>query len=319
MRVKTVTFDEPNHLVAGYSYLKMGDFSLNWPNPPLISIISATPLLFLNLKIQTYDPHQSGRLFVHDFLYMLNDNADQIVFWARIPIIFLSLLLGFFVFRWASELYGIESGLFSLLLYAFSPNILAHSRLATTDLGIACFMFLACYCLWKFGSRPSVGNLLLAGFTLGLALIAKFSAVFLLPVYLLLFPLAQLFLNDPHPNSNAGRPDPKAHTPTDPLRKWGRWMVYSSLIIGIGVLVIAAAYPCYLKPWYRFDETILPAIQRWYPQIEFNKGFLPPGVVVLSPGCPSYQDAHRFANHVASCFWPFLVEAYEGKRSESIQ
>jgi hypothetical protein len=274
MRVKTVTYDEPNHLVAGYSYLKMGDFSLNWPNPPLISVISATPLLFLNLKIQTYDPHQSGRLFVHDFLYVLNDNADQIVFWARIPIIFLSLLLGFFVFRWASELYGIESGLFALLLYAFSPNILAHSRLATTDLGMACFMFLACYRLWKFGSRPSVGNLLLAGLTLGLALISKFSAVFLLPVYLL-FPLVQSFLNDPQPkpNSSVGRPDPKARAPTNPLKKWGRWMVYSSLIIGIGVLVIAAVYPCYLKPWYRFDETVLPALQRWYPNAEINKGF----------------------------------------------
>jgi hypothetical protein len=273
MRVKTVTFDEPNHLVAGYSYLKMGDFSLNWPNPPLISLISATPLLFLNLKIQTYDPHQSGRSFVHDFLYVLNDNADQTVFWARIPILFLSLLLGFFIFRWASELYGIESGLFSLLLYAFSPNILAHSRLATTDLGIACFMFLACYCLWKFGSRPSIGNLVLAGLTLGLALLSKFSAVFLLPVYLL-FPFVQFFLNDPQPrpNSSAGKSDLKTHAPTGSLKKWSQWMVYSSLIIGIGVLVIAAAYPCYLKPWYRFDETILPAIQRWYPTAEINRG-----------------------------------------------
>jgi hypothetical protein len=274
MRVKTVTYDEPNHLVAGYSYLKMGDFSLNWPNPPLISVISATPLLFLNLKIQTYDPQQSGRLFVHDFLYVLNDNADQIVLWARIPTIFLSLIMGFFVFKWASELYGIESGLFSLLLYAFSPNILAHSRLATTDLGIACFMFLACYRLWKFGSQPSVRNLLLAGLTLGLALISKFSAVFFLPVYLL-FPLVQSLLSDlqPRPNSSVGGPDLEAHAPSGFLKKWGQWMVYSSLIIGIGVLVIAAAYPCYLKPWYRFDETILPAMQRWYPNAELNKGF----------------------------------------------
>jgi len=272
--MKTVTYDEPNHLVAGYSYLKMGDFSLNWPNPPLISVISATPLLFLNLKIQMYDPDQSGRLFAHDFLYVLNDNADQIVFWARIPIIFLSLLLGFFVFKWVSELYGIESGLFALLLYAFSPNILAHSRLATTDLGMACFVFLACYRLWKFGSRPSVGNLLLAGFTLGLALISKFSAVFLLPVYLL-FPFVQSSLNDPQPrpSSSVRRPDPEAHAPIVSFKKWGQWMVYSSLIIGIGVLVITAAYPCYLKPWYRFDETILPAMQRWYPNAELNKGF----------------------------------------------
>ncbi|HID62227.1 MAG TPA: phospholipid carrier-dependent glycosyltransferase, partial [Anaerolineae bacterium] len=272
MRTKTVTFDEPNHLVAGYSYLKMGDFSLNWTNPPLINVISATPLLFLNLKIQTYDPYQSSHLFAHDFLYVLNDNAEQIVFWARIPSIFLSLLLGFTVFRWTSELYGIESGLFSLLLYAFSPNILAHSRLATTDLGTACFTFLACYRLWKFGSRPSVGNLLLAGLTLGLALISKFSALVLLPVYLLL-PLTQLFLNgpQPRPNPSASRSDLKAHTPTGSLKKAGQLMMYSGLIVGISLLFIAAAYPCYLKPWYRFDETVLPAAQRVYPNAEINK------------------------------------------------
>jgi 4-amino-4-deoxy-L-arabinose transferase-like glycosyltransferase len=255
MRMKSITYDEPNHLVAGYSYLKRGDFSLNWPNPPLINVISATPLLFLNPKIQTYDPHhQSGRSFVHDFLYVLNDNADQIIFWARVPSILLSLLLGFFVFRWASELYGIESGLLALLLYAFSPNILAHSRLATTDLGMACFTFLACYYLWKFGSRPSVGNLLLAGFTLGLALISKFSTIFLLLVYLL-FPFVQ-FRNSQQPNS----------------LKFGRWIVYSGLIIGIAALVIAAAYPCYLKPWYRFDETILPTVPKWYPNAKTDKG-----------------------------------------------
>ena len=273
MRAKAITFDEPVHFVAGYSYLKMGDFSLNWPNPPLLNVISATPLLFLNLKIQTYDPHQSSFLFAHDFLYVFNDNADQIVFWARIPTILLSLLLGFFVFRWASELYGIESGLFSLLLYAFSPNILAHSRLATTDLGASCFTFLACYRLWKFGSRPSVGNLLLAGFTLGLALISKFSALILLLVYLL-FPIVQLFLDKQQPRTNPSidKPDLQAHTSTGSLRKAGQWMGYSVLIVGIGLFFIGAAYPCYLEPWYRFDETILPAAQRVYPNAEINKG-----------------------------------------------
>jgi hypothetical protein len=275
MRMKSATFDEPSHLIGGYYYLKMGDFSVNWQNPVFINIISAAPLLFLKPKIQTYDPYRWDwdRGFVHDILYVINNNADQIVFWARIPNIFLSLLLGFFVFRWASELYGIESGLFSLLLYAFSPNILAHSRLATPDLGIACFMFLACYRLWKFGSRPSAGNLLLAGFTLGLALISKFSAVFLLPVYLL-FPLVQLFLNgsQPRPNLGVGRPDLRTHAPAGSLKKCSQMIMYSGLIIGIGLLVIIAAYPSYLKPWYRFDETILLSIQRGYPNAKINEG-----------------------------------------------
>jgi len=270
MRVKTVTFDEPVYIVAGYSYLKTGDFSLSWQHPPLINVISATPLVFLDLKIQRYDPHRSGRSFVHDFLYVTNDHADQIVFWARLPIVFLSLLLGFTVFRWARELYGIEAGLLSLLLYAFSPNILAHSRLATIDLGSACFIFLACYRLWKFGSSPSAKSLFLAGLTLGLALLSKFTAFSISPMYLL-FPFVQVFLKE-STGAKSADISPKAHLLTGFSKRWGVLMAYSGLIVGISLLVIAAAYPYYLKPWYHFDETILPAIQRWYPNVEINKG-----------------------------------------------
>jgi len=251
MRMKTMTFDEPTHLLAGYSYLKRGDFSLLWQHPPLIEVICATPLLFLQPKLPTH--YQDDRSYEHDFFYESNNNADQLIFWGRIPIVFLSLLLGFTAFRWASELYGIEAGLFSLFLYAFSPNILAHARLATNDLGLACFMFLACYRLWKFGSRPSVGNLLLAGLTLGLAFVTKFTTFFLLPMYIV-FPFVQLL-----------QFHKKAHPSAVLFKRGVTMMLYVILIIVLGLLVILVAYPFYLKPWYRFDETILPAIQRYFP------------------------------------------------------
>jgi len=243
MRVKTVTFDEPRHVLAGYSYLKKGDFSLNWENPPLINVIAAAPLLFLQPKIPAH--FQEKYAFMHEFLYGSNDNADQIIFWARIPIVLLSLLLGFFVFKWTSELYGTKAGLFSLLIYAFSPNILAHSRLATTDLGLSCFMFLACYRLWKFGSHPSARNLLLAGLTLGLTLTSKFTAVFLLPVYLG-FPFVQLFLKErteERPTGNGSQ----VHHPADLLKRGSKLMMYSILIMSMGLLAIGAAYPFSLR------------------------------------------------------------------------
>ena len=243
MRLKTTTFDEPRHVLSGYSYLKKGDFSLNWENPPLINVIAAAPLLFLQPKIPAH--FQEKYSFMHEFLYEINNNADQIIFWTRIPIVLLSLLLGFFVFKWANELYGIGAGLFSLLIYVFSPNILAHSRLATTDLGLSCFMFLACYRLWNFGLYPSAKKLLLAGLTLGLALISKFTAVFLLPIYLG-FPLVQLFLKERVDESSTGT-DSQTHLPADLLKRGSTLMVYSVLIISIGFLAIGAAYPFSLR------------------------------------------------------------------------
>jgi 4-amino-4-deoxy-L-arabinose transferase-like glycosyltransferase len=250
IRTETMTFDEPIYVLSGYSYLKMGDFRLNWHHPPLAEVICATPLLFLQPKLPTH--YQEDRSYQYDFFYVDNDNSDQLIFWARIPTVLLSLLLGFTVFRWASELYGIEAGLFSLFLYAFEPNILAHSRLATNDLALACFVFLACYRLWKFGSHPSAGNLLLAGLTLGLALITKFTTFFLLPIYLA-FPFVQLRQKEARPSATL-------------FKRGVTMMRYIVLILGLALLVILAAYPYYLKPWYRFDETILPAIQRYFPE-----------------------------------------------------
>ena len=44
------TFDEPLHLLAGYSYLKWGDYRVNPEHPPLAKILGALPLLALDVK-----------------------------------------------------------------------------------------------------------------------------------------------------------------------------------------------------------------------------------------------------------------------------
>ena len=46
-----------------------------------------------------------------------------------------SVLGGLIVFAWSRKLYGNGGGLLSLCLWVFCPNILAHARLITTDLG----------------------------------------------------------------------------------------------------------------------------------------------------------------------------------------
>ncbi|RMF91024.1 MAG: hypothetical protein D6736_05775, partial [Nitrospinota bacterium] len=48
MRQKSVTFDETYHLISGYTYLQTGDFRLGIDHPPLLRILAALPLLWLN-------------------------------------------------------------------------------------------------------------------------------------------------------------------------------------------------------------------------------------------------------------------------------
>ena len=61
--------------------------------------------------------------------------------------------------------------------------MLAHAQLVTTDLAIACFLFIAIYCFYRALNRLTIGNGLLVGLTAGLCLVAKFSGVLVFPIY----------------------------------------------------------------------------------------------------------------------------------------
>ncbi|PIZ01111.1 hypothetical protein COY62_00250 [bacterium (Candidatus Howlettbacteria) CG_4_10_14_0_8_um_filter_40_9] len=188
--------DERPHIVAGYSYLTTGDYRINPEHPPLIKDLAALPLV---LKSSFTFPFDYWRANLNSqwelgskFLYDSGNNPDEIFFLARLPIILLSLVLGYLVFIWAKDLYGEKAGLFALFLYAFDANIIAHSRFVTTDLGISFAIFLNLYFVWKFFREPVMKYFLLAGLTFGVVLITKFSAALLVPIYFLIFVLEMI-------------------------------------------------------------------------------------------------------------------------------
>lgn len=177
-----------HHIAAGYSYVKTGDFRMNPSCPPLLRILMGLPLLFLNPKLPLEHPSWNSiesTVFSYQFLYVYNQNADKIVFLSRLPMMIISVFLGFLIFLWAKKLYGSKAGLFSLFLYVFSPTILANSGLAMLDIGCAFFMFLAAYQYWKFlhSKTPSFIALLLSGLCFGLAQATKINAVLLYPLF----------------------------------------------------------------------------------------------------------------------------------------
>src|SRR3989338_10714318 len=126
--------DEITHLASGYTYLKTGEIKLNPQHPPLIKILAAFPLLFLDIKFNPENQYFAGAelkewKFGQDFFF--ENNPDRIIFWGRIPMILLSVFLGWFIFKWGKELFGFGAGIAGLFLYAFMPNIIAHSQLVT--------------------------------------------------------------------------------------------------------------------------------------------------------------------------------------------
>jgi hypothetical protein len=189
------TSDERAHIAGGYSYLTTGDYRVNPEHPPLIKDLAAFPLMFGHFKFpyRYWKNHLNSQWTLgHKFLYESGNNPDAILFLARLPIMLLSLLLGVFVFKWAKELFGEKAGIFALFLYVFDVNIIAHSRLVTTDLGISAALFIQLYYLRQFLEKRTRKAFILAGATMGIVLITKFSAGLLLPIYGLIFLLQLL-------------------------------------------------------------------------------------------------------------------------------
>src|SRR5438552_15698195 len=52
-RTDTPTVDEFVHLPEGYYYLRTGDLGFDTMNPPLLKMVMASPLLALNLQLDT--------------------------------------------------------------------------------------------------------------------------------------------------------------------------------------------------------------------------------------------------------------------------
>ncbi len=181
----SATYDEQYHIAIGLYYLHRGDPALIPAHPPFIAALSSLPLLAdRNLVVPASTSSVSSLAYSDQLLWRLNPNGPSIVARARLPIIGLTLLLAITVYAWAREFFGPMSGLLALTLLSFDPNILAHGNLATNDIGVTCFVTLALYTFWRWMTRPTPARAVIAGLMLGLALVAKFSAIYLIPVVL---------------------------------------------------------------------------------------------------------------------------------------
>ncbi len=147
VRRESQTWDEGNHIYTGYRSWTHGDFGLNPEHPPLLKQLATVPLLWSHPK----SPELEDRFFKEDaFLrgkeFLYQNDADKILSRTRTAAAILTLLAAVVVFFGAREMFGRGAALIALTLLAFDPNLLAHGALITTDVGLACFMFLAFTC-----------------------------------------------------------------------------------------------------------------------------------------------------------------------------
>jgi hypothetical protein len=70
-----------------------------------------------------------------------SNDAEKLLFYAKLPMLGLGVILGLLVFCWTRELYGLNAAFAALVLYLLDPNILAHSPIIHTDIPFALAFF----------------------------------------------------------------------------------------------------------------------------------------------------------------------------------
>jgi len=184
---ESLTFDEGDHIFAGYMMWHSGDYGLNPEHPPLVKLVATLPLLQEKLWVPPLqnrwfksEAYRDGR----DFLERNDGPQHRLLFHMRLAAGVFAVGLSVMVFLTGSTFFGESAGLLALLLVVFEPNVLSNSDLVTTDMGIACFFLATIYCFYRFARQPSVVRLLLTGLAAGLTLSAKHSGILLAPMLL---------------------------------------------------------------------------------------------------------------------------------------
>lgn len=178
--------DEGVHLTAGYSYLMNKKVEINPEHPPFVKLLSATFIFPMSPKFPWKDLSSSEQWdLAKQFFYDLGNNADLLLFWGRLPVMFLSLLLGWLIYAWAKKIAGYQAGLFALVLYIFDANILAHSRYITTDIAVSLAFVSSLYFLFKYFDRPSNKNLFIFAIIFAFSQVVKFSTILLWPIVII--------------------------------------------------------------------------------------------------------------------------------------
>lgn len=188
--LKSPTSDEPAHFIRGYVLWQTGDLDLQLGHTPwshrLIGALLQTEPGAPDVRQLESWASRDRLAIAAELLWELGLDVDRLFLLARLPIIWLALLLGALMMSWSRRWNGRVAMLLTGVLFAFSPNLLASASLATTDLATTALYFATIYTWWSFWRRPAWWLWGVTAVLLGLALATKLTAVLLLPLMLLL-------------------------------------------------------------------------------------------------------------------------------------
>ena len=186
------TYDESFHLSAGLSVYLKGDFGRFAPElaGPLSSLTT-----YWAAAIDERAPVRYGKLARSPSGRPLWEKGHEedwpLINRARLAaLVLLGLPLMALVYTWLLRTVGFGGAVLGAGMLAFSPTVTAQASLATSDMCFVLASLLSLAFLAHYGAQPKTWRLAAIALAVGAALSAKLSALFLLPIVLLVVCIA---------------------------------------------------------------------------------------------------------------------------------
>lgn len=183
---KGVSFDEAQQLAVGYNLWLNHDYRIEGGNGDLVKRWATLPYLFSQPAFVPRD-HAAWRdaepyVLAHDFFFGVGNSPESLLRQGRVMMVLLGLATGLLVFHCGRVLTGPSGGLVALALFALSPNMLAFGSIVSTDLPITLTMLAATWGIWRLLHGLTPGRLGFSLVSCGLLVLAKPSALVILPI-----------------------------------------------------------------------------------------------------------------------------------------
>ena len=237
---KSTTFDEIAHLTRGVSIWRTWDYRLVPESVLLVPLWAGWPVASGNFRFpdtNNADWRSSNAWKIGwRFFYGIGNDVQAMLFRGRCMVVLLSAVLGLIVWLWSRWLFGELGGLVSLVLYSFSPTMLAHGRLVTMETAASLFFLAAVGTIFWLLRRVSVCSVIVCAISVAGLVLSKMSALMIIPISGM---MVAVRLVSRCPTTVVVRRVAEIHSRGGQL---GVWLGAACVEIGLVILIIWAAY-----------------------------------------------------------------------------
>lgn len=182
----SATADEGAHIASGLIALREARLDFFTAQPPLAQTMVALPVAASGYRVPEVWRRYGNRPWVagHLLLESAGDDVQRLLRLARMPVIAMLLALCIAVAMFVRASGGTNAAALSAFaLTGFCPTLLAHGRLATVDMALTLFAFVAVALLLRLLRAPSFALAAATGGSLACVLASKVSGTFLVPFF----------------------------------------------------------------------------------------------------------------------------------------